>query len=108
MIFTEEFLTSKRVANYCNRRGIELIYSFRSGASFDDEYEYELRIGWSDGVLENDKSKTEDDCLVYNIESSGLYFADFYQMDNLKDLPGWIGTYDELKNLINYVSSKSK
>ena len=100
---TETFLNSKRVTNYASARNIELLTMLDN----QDEDDLDTLIV-SIYFKELKDTQTQDDCLIYRLDAQGLFFVNNYQVDGLSDLPYWIESYDQLKELINYMSEEGK
>lgn len=101
----EEFLNSKRVQNYANKRNIKIVTGF---SSEDDTNSKDYILNVSLYFIDLKPNQTEDDSISYRIDSQGLFYENNHQVKGLTDLPYWIEDYDGFKALINYISEKGE
>jgi len=101
---TEEFLNSKRVQKFANRRNIEIITGFERGSDGEDLDSPEVVFCF----VEPSKYQTEDDNIWYKIREGELFYGGIYQVEDAEDLPYNIQSWEDLKLFIEYVSSLEK
>jgi len=101
---TEEFLNSKRVQSYANKRDIDIQTGFEAGTDGDDLKSLEVCFFCSNPK----EDQTEDDSTWYRIRTEGLFYGGVYQIDGAEEFPYWIKDWDSLKEFINYLSKITK
>ena len=91
---TEKYLNQKRINNFAAKQGIEIITGLDHTTDEDDLDSLEVVFYFRKDCLKN--SQTEDDMVIYSINSNGLEFTQNYQVEGVT-LPKHITTIKELK-----------
>jgi len=103
---TEKFLNQKRIQNFATQLGLEIWTGLDSTTDEDDIDSLELNIAFNENTLKD--TQTADDVIIYRIRAEGLFYSSNYQVDGVSDLPYWIESVDQLKEVLTYISNEGK